>query len=397
MKQDNVNWMKGQVTIQVRGEAPEAFINEALAGGIRLMGLRWSKDRLLYCEVSLSDFFRIKPYLKRTGCRMRVKGRKGLPFMLARAEKRIWFAGGLALFFLLLFILSSLVWKIEVVGYERLSEEQILQAAKKEGIRLFQWSYRLDDMNDISKRLTSALPDTNWVGVEKKGTKIKIQVVEQTKPEQLPLQSPRHLVASMDAVVTQIVAENGKAVVTKNSRVKKGQTLISGIIGNESNSKIVVAKGIVRGLAWYEYSIETPLTQQAKVYTGNKKTSWHLVIGSRMLQVSGFGGMKFDASETITKEEQVSWRNITLPFGRLKKTVMETATEERELTVEEARSTAILQAKADVLEKAGLDAIIVDEIVLHEKTDNGKVYMKVLFEVDQSIVKELPLVHMQGD
>ena len=397
MTQAKVNWLKGHVTIQVRGEAPEAFINEALAGGIRLMGLRWSKDRLLYCEVSLSDFFRMKPYLKRTGCRMRVKGRKGLPFMLARAEKRIWFAGGLALFFVILFVLSSLVWKIEVTGNERLSEEQILMAAKQEGIRLFQWSYRLDDMNVISKRLTSALPDTNWVGVEKKGTKISIQIVEQTKPEQLPLLSPRHLVASMDAVVTQIVAENGKAVVNKNSRVKKGQTLISGIIGHEANSKMVVAKGIVRGLTWYEYSIEAPLTQYAKVYTGDKKSSWHLVIGSRMLQVSGFGGGKFDTSETITKEERISWRGFTLPFGRLKKTVMETSTQERVLSNEEAKSAAILQAKADILEKAGLDAIIVDEIVLHEMTENGKVYMKVLFEVDQSIVKELPLVHMQGD
>jgi similar to stage IV sporulation protein len=41
--------------------------------------------------------------------------------------------------------------------------------------------------------------------------------------------------------------------------------------------------------------------------------------------------------------------------------------------------------------------MIRSENILHEKTDNGKVYMKVLFEVEQSIVKEEPLVYMQGE
>lgn len=76
---------------------------------------------------------------------------------------------------------------------------------------------------------------------------------------------------------------------------------------------------------------------------------------------------------------------------------MESELQERELTQEEAKSIGLLQAKAEMTESSGTDARVVSEIVLHEKADNGKVYMKVLFEVEQSIVEEMTLVQMQGD
>lgn len=397
MREKGVLWLKGTVVVETRGGKPEELVNKAMAGGLGLSAIRWTSKGKMQFEVSVGDFFRLRPYLKETSCRVHVTERRGLPFWLVKAEKRIWFSVGIVLFFAIIFMLSSLVWNVEVEGNVKLTDEQVLQAAKQEGLYPMQWSFRLQNADVISKKLVHSLPGTTWVGVEKKGTKVRIQVVEMTLPETPSLQNPRHLVASADGVVTQIIAETGKAVVKKNTRVKKGQTLISGLIGSETNSKAVVAKGTVRGLVWYEFKVEAPLVQQVKVYTGEKKSKWYAVLGSRALQVSGFGKDGFGNSETITHEERISWRNWTLPIGRMKETVMETELQERTLTEEEAKSVGLLQAKADVIEKAGRDAVIVDEIVLHEEADNGKVYMKVLFEVDQSLVTELPLVQMQGD
>lgn len=397
MKEQGVSWLKGIVVVEARGGSPEELVNKAMGGGLGLSAIRWTSKGRLQFELSVSDFFRLRPYLKETGCRVHVTQRRGLPFWLVRAEKRIWFSGGIILFFAIIFMLSSLVWSVDVEGNVKLTNEQILQAAKQEGLYPMQWSFRLQDADVISKKLVNSLPGTTWVGVEKKGTKVRIQVVEMTLPEAPSLQNPRHLVASADGVVTQIIAETGKAVVKKNTRVKKGQTLISGLIGSETNSKAVVAKGVVRGLVWYEFKIEAPLVQHIKVYTGEKKTKWYAVLGSRALQVSGFGKEQFGQSEIITQEQRISWRHWSLPIGRMKETVLESEMQERTISVEEAKSVGLMQAKADVIEKAGLDAVIVDEIVLHEEADNGKVYMKVLFEVEQSMVTEMPLVQMQGD
>ncbi|MBH5318131.1 sporulation protein YqfD [Paenibacillus sp. GSMTC-2017] len=397
MRGQSVLWIKGIVVVHARGGEPAELVNKALAGGLALSAIRWTSSGLMRFEISVSDFFRLRPYLKETGCRVHVVERRGLPFWLVRAESRIWFAGGIFLFFAIVFMLSSLVWRVEVDGNVKLTEDQILQAAKSEGIYPLQWSFRLKDTDVISRQLVSILPGTTWVGVEKKGTKVKIQVVEMTTPDQVALQNPRHLIASTDAVVTQIVAEVGKPVVRKNARVKKGQTLISGLIGSENYSRTVVAKGVVRGLVWYEFNIEAPMIQKIKVYTGEKKTKWHAVIGSRALQISGFGSASYSNSETIQHEEKVSWRKWSLPIGRMKETIMESEMQERELTQDDAKSIGIMQAKAELTENAGTDAVVLDEIVLHEKADNGKVYMKVLFEVEQSIIEELPLVQMQGD
>lgn len=392
-----MQWVRGIVTIRVRGEGMEGLVNRALAAGLQLWSIRFTSGGELECEVTVGDFFRLRPILRETGCRLHVVARLGLPFWLVKVQRRLFFAGGLALFFVGMYLLSSLVWTIEVKGNELLSEEQILQVARQEGVYPFQWSFRLEGTEVLSKRLTQKLPGAAWIGVEKRGTKITIQVVETKNAAPKPLLNPRHLVASMDAVITHILAESGRPVVKRNMKVRKGDVLISGIYGDEAHTKTVVAKGTVKGLVWHEYNIVSPLQRELKVYTGNTETRWYAVIGGRAFKVSGFGKSKFAAYETARHMEKVTWRSNEMPLGRIKETVMEVRKDNHSISVEEAKATGLLQARADLLAKAGSSAEIRAENILHEKTDNGKVYMKVLFEVEQSIVAERPLVYMQGE
>ncbi|WP_229725298.1 sporulation protein YqfD [Paenibacillus abyssi] len=396
----NVSWLqtiKGVVTVRIRGDQQEMLVNEATGTGIRLWSIRRTSNGELECELSVGDFFRLRPFLKRTSCRMHVVARRGLPFWLNRLERRKFFAAGLFLFMAGMYLLSSLVWNIEVKGNMKLTEEQVLLAARQEGIYPFQWSFRLDDADVLSKNLVRKLPGAAWVGVQQHGTKIIIEVVENTVPEPLPLYSPRHLIASVDAVVTEVKAEAGRPVVSKNKKVKRGDILISGTIGAGENTQTVVAKGQVKGLVWHEYAISSPLAQKTKVYTGSSKTRWHLLIGDRTLQISGYGKPSFEKYESVKIQEQLSWRGWSLPLGRVKERLMEMREDTRTRSEEEAIALGLLQAKADIVSKEGADAKIVDQNILHQKTENGKVYMKVFFEVEQSIIEEMPLVQMQGE
>ncbi|MGG4035300.1 sporulation protein YqfD [Paenibacillus cisolokensis] len=392
-----MQWMQGIVTIRIVGGQPEKLVNEALAGGLRLWSIRRTSAGDVECAVTVGDLFRLRPYIRKTSCKLRITGRRGFPFWLVKLERRKFFAVGLLMFVAGIYALSSLVWNIDVKGNVGISEEAILKAAEEEGVRPFQWSFRLPDSDVLSKRLEARLPDVAWVSVEKRGTRLTIRVVESTRPESRPLLSPRHLVASTDAVVTEVLVETGRAVVKKNSRVRKGDILISGTVGLESDPRTVVAKGTVRGIVWYEYNIVSPLTRRVKVYTGESKTRWYAVVGNRALQISGFGSVPFAAYETVPLVTQAQWRNWKLPVGKMRERLMEVRIDERELTAEEAKAAGIMQAQADILAKAGKDAKVLAQNLLHEKTDNGKVYMKVLFEVEQSIVTEMPIVQMQGE
>lgn len=397
MKVSVVEWLQGSVEVELKGGNVSRFLNEALSAKLKIRNIRWTSSEHVHFEVSLSQYFSLRKIVRAANARMHVVKREGFPFFLSRAEKRLWFSIGVALFFAIIFMLSSLVWSIEVEGNKVIPTDEIIAAAKEEGLYPFQWSFRLDDSDVLSKKLVNAIPGTNWIGVEKIGTKVKIQVVEMTLPEQRELFSPRHLVATNDAVITYIIAEEGKPLVKKNTKVKKGQILISGLIGNEAHSQIVVAKGKVKGLVWYEYNVSTPLIQEYKALTGEKQAKSYLVIGNRALQISGFKQEAYEHSEVQTTRKQLHIGNFELPIGTMKEMEREATTLQREQTFEEAKSSSLEQARLHVLAKAGEDANIVSEIVLHEGTDNGKVVLKVLFEVDQSITNELPIVHMQGD
>jgi similar to stage IV sporulation protein len=397
MRETWLHALKGIVTVRIRGGGQEAFVNRAVTAGLELRSVRRTSSGETVCEISVSDFFRLRPYLKETGCRVHVTARRGLPFWLDKLGRRKIFAAGMALFIVGIYLLSSLVWNIEVTGNRTLSDEQVLKAAENEGIFPFQWSFRLGDVDVMSKRIAAKLPGAAWVGVEKRGTKVIIQVVETTVPEPRTLYSPRHLIATQDAVVSDIMAEAGRPVVKKNSKVKRGDILISGTLGEGEHSLSVAAKGTVRGLVWHEYNIVSPLKRKTKVYTGERKVKWFAVIGGRSLQVGGFGGTPFQHYETVERQDQAVWRNWTLPLGRLKQSAMEFRFAVLTVTRKEAKAEGLLQAKADLLSKAGPEASVKAQNLLHEKTENGKVYMKVLFEVEQSIATELPLVQTQGE
>ncbi|GAE04197.1 stage IV sporulation protein [Paenibacillus sp. JCM 10914] len=389
--------LRGYLTLTVRGEQVEAFINATAEAGIPVWDVKKTGASSAELKLLLKDFRGLRPLLRRTGCLTRIKERHGAPFKLNRLLKRKAFVSGVVLFFAILMALSSMIWDVEVVGNETIPSEDVMDAAKQEGIYPYQWIFRLDSMDKLSANLTARLKGTSWVGVERSGTQIRIQLVEASVPKKPPLQSPRHLISMRDAVVTHIYAEKGVPKVGVNTRVKKGDVLISGVLGDEEHSERVVAKGEVKGLVWHEYDIEVPLVKTHKIYTGEGKKRSYLVFGDRAVQLWGYGDIPFSQQETLTYYDPLTWRTRALPIGWMTEKVMEVSEVKRTISEEQARREGIEGARRDILAKYGADSRFVSQKILHDKKENGKVYMKVLFEVEETIAKELPIVYNQGE
>lgn len=397
MQSSFMSTLRGYVKVEIRGGGIEKLLNllvqrRCLPWNVAVKG----ENRAELC-IHVGDFFRLRPLLKETGCRVHVLARFGLPFFLDKLGKRKFFAVGMLCFVIGIYVLSSIVWNVSVEGNEKLTREQILQAARQEGIYPMQWKFRLKDPDALSKALHNLLPGTAWVGVEVHGTQIRIKVVESREPEQRPLMSPRNLIASKNAIVTEILTEKGRPMVKPNTYVRKGDVLISGTVGDGPYQQIVVAEGKVKGLVWYTTKIEVPLTQKYKVYTGEAKSRSYLVIGNRGLQVTGYGKLPFTEYETIASRKMLHWREFSLPFGWLTEKLMAVQYAEQPVEVEAAKNIGLEQARADLLLDAGKDARIAGEKILHEKTENGKVYMEVHFEVEEYIMQEQPIIQGQGE
>lgn len=396
MKEPPLSSLRGFVTLHVTGPQVEGFINAVAGAGIIIWDVRPAGDGASL-NLLLNDFFALRPLLKKTGCRMHVTGRHGLPFRLARLWKRKFFTAGLLLFGVGLLLLSSMVWSVKVEGNKLIASEDILDAARQQGVYPYQWIWRLDEPDKLSRELTSRVPGLSWVGLQRTGTSITIQVVEADRPEPKPLLSPRHLISRTDAVVSEIYAEQGRPVVSRNTRVKKGDILISGALGDEEYTEFVVAKGEVKGLVWHEYDIEVPLKTAGSSYTGERKDRNYLVIGNWAVQLWGYGDSGFEKSRVLTEHDMLSWRSLQLPLGLMTEKELEVRYTSVTKEPEAARQEGITRAKADILARYGTDSVIKNQKILHEKKENGKVYMKVLFEVEERIAEELPIVNNRGE
>jgi similar to stage IV sporulation protein len=305
--------------------------------------------------------------------------------------RRKLFAAGIAGFVIGLYLLSSLVWQVTVTGNEKLTETQILETAKAAGIRPMQWKFRLKDPDSLARTLHAALPGTSWVGVEIHGTELIIKIVESKEPDKKPELAPQHLIATRNALVTQIFAEKGKPLVAPQTYVRKGAVLISGVIGDENNSQLVAAAGKVTGLVWYSSHIEVPMTQSYKTYTGESFKRSYLTVGSRALKLTGYRQKVYDSHEIIAEKSSVNWRGYSIPLGWMKEKVMEYRVETRKLTPVQAERIGLMRARSDILLEAGSEAKIAGEKVLARRLESGRMIMEVHFEVDQPIAVGLPI------
>ncbi|WP_442603713.1 sporulation protein YqfD [Paenibacillus sp. KN14-4R] len=396
MQSAMMTWFQGSVCVEVKGKDTDGFLNAVLSRSLHVWDIRYLGPNKIQLNLMLRDFFKLRPILRRTGCKVHVTGRKGAPFVLEKMSKRKIFIGGIAAFVIALYMLTSLVWQVSITGNDKISESVIMQAAAKQGIYRFQWKYRLKDTAELAKQLQANLPETTWVGIEVRGTHLHIHVVEARIPEEKPLQSPRNLIASKNALVTEILTTKGKPLVKPQTYVRQGDVLISGYIGDANYSQAVVAEGIVRGIVWYTSKIESPLSRQYKVLTGESKSRNYLVIGSRALKITGFGKPSFNQYETNVKRSTLQWRNFTLPIGWMTEKLMDMRVIEQSIDPQQAKETAIAQAREELLAQTGTGSRIISQNILHEKTESGKVYMEVHFAVEENIVQEQPIA-TQGE
>lgn len=395
-----LDFIKGKVTIELFGSRLTPLINEAIQKEIVLGDIRFLDEKRIRLAVLLPDFYRLVEMIRRTDIRMRIVSKQGLPFLLSKMYKRKFFAIGILLFVLLLTGMSSFVWKVEVEGNERIPEEKILMFAREAGVFPGQLKFRVPENEEIQHRLSMRLPQASWVGFRMEGTRAVITVVEKREAEEQKERSPGpvHLVARRKALIYDMRVEQGKPVVQVNDMVKKGQLLVSGVYGDSGESgsdRVVGAKGKVWGEVWYDSEVVVPLEQKRKVYTGNRDTGYYPYVASRMIRLPFLYPVPFKDFETVERIHVLRLFKWRIPIGWVKEERMEMKWVKRRLTYEEAIRLGRERAQADVKERIGRDGRILMEKVLQPRIDNGKVYMKVHFDVIENIAVSQPI--LQGE
>ncbi|WP_167577570.1 sporulation protein YqfD [Ammoniphilus sp. YIM 78166] len=392
MQHQWLKWFNGYLVIILRGRRIERLINLAVQKKMQVWNITRYDDQRGKINIRLEDFFLLKPLLRETGCRMQIMSRHGFPFFLTRVRERYAFFGGFLLFIIMLFLLSNVIWSIEVVGNEKIGKYEVLQVAEKIGIQQGKFSFMMDEPDKIQAKLLENLPEASWVGFQIKGTKAQIRVVEKILPETKEALSPRHLVAKKSAVISTIFAEEGKPVVRPDDFVKKGDILVSGLIGKAESPTAVAARGRVEGEVWYETEVIVPIEQKQAVFVGESHRNFYIVWGEKQIKIWGYKELPFQNYEIKDQKWVMRWGDKSFPLAWKTEDLHAVETQEKLVDEKQAQDMAIQAARQDILSKMGNGGYIKEEKVLHLKRENDKVYIKMHVVAIEDIAVEQPII-----
>lgn len=395
MKNGWLYFYTGIVTVKVSGSGLERFINLLIRSGVQVWNVKRHGTEALTLQMTLKDAKRIRHFVRNSGCKIEFLKRTGLPFLFKTLLKNSGFLIGGVLFVALIFVLSNMVWGIEITGAAPATEHKIRKELDKIGVKVGTLQFLLDEPEAIQRAISADINEITWIGVELQGTTYHLQVVEKNEPEKPETLGPQHLIALKKAVIVNMFIEEGQAKVEVNDHVVEGQLLVSGEIGKEGETKLVPAKGEVLGETWYKSDVSLPLQTKFQVFNGNEEEKYYVKIGTTNIPVWGFKSIPFKQFEKDTDETRLRFLKWELPFTFVHETYRESEITTKAYTEKEAIDVALEIARKDIKSQLPVDATIKGEKVLHQTILNGKVDVTIHFQVIENIAKAYPLI--QGE
>ncbi|MGN0332111.1 MAG: sporulation protein YqfD [Lachnospiraceae bacterium] len=236
-----ISYIQGYLCIRINGNSTERFLNACRHREIRLWGLR-AVHGAYEMNISIRDFKKLKPVIRKTGTKVVMVKKFGLPFCLYRRRKRKMFFVGAVLCVFLIFWMSRYIWNIDIEGNISRTDETLIEFLKTRSIQSGMEKSKVDCAR-IVKDIRKEYDDIIWVSAYIKGTRLmihikenedsplliekKIEENEEQQPEEIV---PEDIIAVRDCTIDTVIIRNGILMVKPGSKVKKGDVLVSGLV-----------------------------------------------------------------------------------------------------------------------------------------------------------------------
>ncbi len=384
------NYIRGYVIIYVTGFSVERFINLAVNRGIFIWDVAPERNKVIM-KAAVKNADELKQCGIKTGCRFEIIGEYGLPVLLRRCMERKAYIGGLAAFAAVMYIMSSFIWTVKVVGTDRISAEDIIESCAERGIAPGKLKYGID-LYGAGESLMLEYKDISWIALNLKGTGITVNIVETIpETEYVERETPTDVVADSDGVIISIAASAGTPMVKEGDEVKKGDILISSVVALkdgevQTGQKQVCAAGEVTAEKKYELEGTVPLNYNEKVFTGKTKTDYSINIGDKSFN---FVSPKLpDDYETVTSDSlDFEIGDYIIPFGINKTVYGERIIEKVKRTKEEAEELARKQLDDKIteltMETGGEISRLTTETITDEINVTVKGEVSVIMRIDK--------------
>jgi len=262
----------GYYVLEIPRGTLEDFLNLCLRYGFSYYSIDIDEDkRRAFIKISSWERAKILTACRMWQIRVISASQKGLYGRLKKYRGRWGIPIGAAVAVLIFLASQSVVWRIDIVGNERLSREVIVESLADNGFEVGKRITGLD-LNSIEQRVMINDDRIAWISIKVVGTVALVEVVEviDTEIEEKKTQ-PANIVARYDAQIVGMEVYSGFLSVKEGDFVRAGELLISGIHKEgKSPLRFSRASGRILGKVSHTIEVEIPLVQSKKVQTGDK-------------------------------------------------------------------------------------------------------------------------------
>ena len=316
-------YLRGYVKIRVEGYSPERFFNLCNVHGILLWGVD-HKEFSYEMYVSVKDYKRMRPLVRKTRTKIILLEKHGLPFFLHKFRKRKMFFAGMLLCAAFIYVLSLFVWNIHFEGNATQSTEELVEYLGELGVTHGTLKSKII-CEEIETKLRTRYPNILWVSAEMRGTRIIVQIKENTDKDIVSAieekdKEPASIVADCSGTIESVIVRQGTPLVKAGDKVVKGQTLVEGYyeIKNDAGEIVryegVAADADIVILVSEDYKDSFSMEHKTKQYTEKKRLAFSFTIFDKTYVIKP--KIPYKTYNTVTKHYEIHvTENFYLPFS----------------------------------------------------------------------------------
>jgi similar to stage IV sporulation protein len=386
--------LRGYVVIRLKAANSEKVLNLLRKKGIRMWDVEKKEDGIKL-KISYEDYKKYEGIIKET--KMETVNKKGLSLKLGKLKVRKGFLAGLLILMVCLYVLSSLVWNVEVVGTNSITARNIINVLEQNNITM-PIAHSSLQPKKIETLIYSNFEKFKFVEVYIEGSNLIIFVKEK-KPEKAEIKSnePSSIISSKNAIINKVIAKSGQPMVKEGDVVYEGQTLVMGMVKNKNSEDfmMVPSEGTIYGKTYYNFEMKEEKLKNFEVATNKSKNVYYLQINGNSIKIIGDKDpyKNYNYSESTVKIPIISYLS---DIALIKGTYYEQVEKPVEIDENTAKNKMKVTLYDDLLKMCNKDAKILNSSLNFSEDDNY-FYLRAQIEVIEDIGEKVRLYPMQDN
>jgi len=363
--------------IEIKGKNPRRFLLKILNQNIDCRHICYERKRITL-DVFSKDYEKIQQL--NTIYEITILEKHGKEKVKSLVHTFFIFLVSSIVGLFLIFFLSHIIFRIEVVHEKSDVRVFVFHELEKEKIGLYSFKKNYEELHEIAQKIKEKNKDKiEWIEIDAVGVTYQVKVIERiVKDKERETKGAWDIVAAKNGMIMDMYTESGEIKKNKGDYVSKGEVIVSGMITrNDSMVGTAFSKADVYAEVWYKVRCSSLFKRNIEVATDQSKQKFVLKIGNKEIVLFE----RTIGKKTPSKKKlfQGIFSTFYYEIEPVKEVVVKNYKEEELKAILEDEARKTIEKKLKEKEK------ILLQKTLKITTKNGKMNVEVFFKVYENI------------